>query len=210
MRRPAPARLLALSAALAAAVALGGCAASGGSTEPASSASDHGGAEHGGSTATATAGTANEADIAYAMGMAAHHEQAVEMSEIVLAHDGLDERVADLAERIRDAQGPEIAQMEAWLEAWGADTSDMAGHGDHGMAGMQSEEDLQAMRDADAGDAQVLFLKAMVEHHEGALDMAEAHLEEGADPDALALSEQVIATQRAEIDEMRALLDELA
>lgn len=144
MRRPAPARLLALSAALAAAVALGGCAATGGSTEPAS------------------------------------------------------------------AQGPEIAQLEAWLEAWGADTSAMADHGDHGMAGMQSEEDLQAIRDAEAGDAQVLFLEATIEHHEGALDMAEAHLEEGADPDALALSEQVIATQQAEIDEMRTLLDELA
>lgn len=196
--------LVPIAAALAVGLGLAGCSTGGtaaghGDHDVPPSASDGAGA----------GATWNESDVAYAMGMAVHHEQAVEMSELVLAHDGLDARVADLAERIRDAQGPEIEQMEQWLEAWGAG-GDMAGHGDHGMAGMQSEEDLAAIRDADADRAAVLFLEGMVEHHEGALEMAEAHLEAGADPAALALSEQVIATQQAEIDEMRTLLDELA
>ncbi|WAC66327.1 DUF305 domain-containing protein [Agrococcus sp. SL85] len=194
--------LVPLAAALAVGLGLAGCSTGG-------AAADHG--DHGmrPSAGDGAGATWNDADVAYATGMAAHHEQAVEMSELVLAHDGLDARVADLAERIRAAQGPEIAQMEQWLEAWGAD-GDMADHGDHGMAGMQSEEDLAAIRDADADRAAVLFLEGMALHHEGALEMAEAHLEAGADPAALALSEQVIATQRAEVDEMRALLDELA
>ncbi len=38
-----------------------------------------------------------------------------------------------LAEQIKAAQEPEIAQMEGWLEDWGAGSSDM-GSMDHGAA----------------------------------------------------------------------------
>lgn len=151
---------------------------------------------------------ANTADEMFAMMMIEHHQQAVEMSDIILAKDDVASDVADLAQRIKDAQGPEIDRMNSWLEAWGA--SDMSGM-DHGasMDGMLSEEDLQALEAADGPTASKLFLQQMIEHHEGAVKMAETQLSEGKNPDALELAQQIIDAQTMEIQEMRDLLDTL-
>ncbi|WP_234714477.1 DUF305 domain-containing protein, partial [Mycobacterium tuberculosis] len=53
--------------------------------------------------------------------MIPHHEQAIEMSDILLAKDGADPRVVELAEQIKAAQGPEIDKMLGWLEDWGVE-----------------------------------------------------------------------------------------
>ena len=50
------------------------------------------------------------------------------------------------------------------------------------------------------------FLTLMVAHHEGAIEMAGTEQAEGSDPDALALAEQVVTDQTAEIAEMQELL----
>jgi uncharacterized protein (DUF305 family) len=47
----------------------------------------------------------------------------------------------------------------------------------------------------------------MIAHHEGAVVMAEQVLKAGQQPDVAALAERVIAAQRAEVTEMKALLD---
>lgn len=156
----------------------------------------------------------NEADVDYAVGMIIHHEQAVEMSDIVLGKDDVHPEVTELAEDIKAAQGPEIAQMNAWLDEWGHEPDETGGHshGDHddhadmGHEGMMSEEDLAALEAADGPEASRLFLEQMIVHHEGAVAMAEQHLEEGQNQAALELSGNVIADQNAEIELMRELL----
>lgn len=139
------------------------------------------------------------------MMMIPHHEQAIEMSDIVLANDGLDPQIAELAEQIKNAQGPEIERMLGWLDDWGVqyDADTMAGM-DHGaMDGMMSAEDLTA---ADAAAAGGLFLEQMIMHHEGAVDMARAALKDGQNPEVLTLAQQVIDDQSAEIAVMQELL----
>ncbi|GMA32341.1 hypothetical protein GCM10025875_23330 [Litorihabitans aurantiacus] len=74
------------------------------------------------STATPTedrAGDHNDADVMFAQMMIPHHEQAVEMSDIVLADPSVMPEVSDLAQQIKDAQAPEIETMSAWLADWG-------------------------------------------------------------------------------------------
>jgi uncharacterized protein (DUF305 family) len=150
-------------------------------------------------------GEYNAADTMFASMMIPHHEQAVEMSDMLLAKDDVDERVAELAERIKAAQAPEIEQMEGWLDDWGmpsgAEMGDMR-HGD----GMMSEDDMAALEAATGNDASRLFLAQMIQHHEGAVDMAEAEIADGINPDAVALAETIVETQAAEITEMRDLL----
>ena len=51
------------------------------------------------------------------------------------------------------------------------------------------------------------FLGMMIEHHEGAVEMAQVEVEEGENPDAVALAKKIISDQEAEITHMRELLD---
>ncbi|MDX1884456.1 DUF305 domain-containing protein [Mycolicibacterium sp. 120270] len=95
----------------------------------------------------------NDADVMFAQGMIPHHQQAVEMSDMLLAKEGIDPQVVSLAEKIKAAQAPEIETMRGWLSDWGVapmppmssempsegEMPGMPGHdmsGDGGMPGM--------------------------------------------------------------------------
>jgi len=181
---------------------------------------DAGGAVTTGGSSTPAAGSGpiaseagvdfNDADVEFAQGMIAHHEQAIEMSEI--AQDPVraaSAEVTSLAARIEAAQDPEIDAMTGWLEAWGAplqmDSSD--GHDMSEMTGMMSVEDMEALNTTTGAEFDDMWLTMMIEHHEGAIEMATAIDDEGASPDVRTLSAAIVAAQQAEIDEMRELLD---
>ncbi|MGX1596193.1 DUF305 domain-containing protein [Dietzia maris] len=158
----------------------------------------------------------SEADVMFAQMMIPHHEQAIEMSDIILSKDDVPADVTSLAEEIKAAQGPEIAQLTDWLEQWGEPTQpegmDMDMGGDHDMSqmeGMLSEEDLQLLSDAPGPEAAELFLNQMIAHHEGAVAMAEDQVENGTYPPAVDLAQTIIDTQQQEIDTMQQMLDSM-
>lgn len=164
--------------------------------------------------ATAPAGSAatvelNEADVEFAQGMIVHHEQAIEMAEIALDPNvGAGAAVVDLATRVKAAQDPEVELMTGWLTAAGEsvamDTSD--GHDMSSMEGMMSVEDMDALAAMTGPDFDVMWLEMMIEHHKGAISQSETVKADGSNPDVLALADQIIAAQQAEIAEMEALL----
>ncbi len=145
----------------------------------------------------------NTADMQFTMMMIPHHEQAVEMADMILAKEGIDERVLTLAEQIKAAQGPEIELMESWLDDWGTPMGDMGGM-DHG--GMMSDTDMQALEDATGVEASRLFLEQMIVHHEGAIEMAQTEVDNGQNADVIALAEAIIASQTTEITTMEDIL----
>ncbi|ANE79266.1 DUF305 domain-containing protein [Mycobacterium adipatum] len=178
--------------------------------------------------ATGAQGTHNDADVAFAQGMIPHHEQAIEMSDMLIGKQGVDPAVVSLANRIKAAQGPEITQMRDWLQQWGVGLApggaDMPGHtmpghdmsGGDGMGdmpgmggghGMMSEADMAALQNAEGAAAGRLFLEQMIEHHEGAITMAEQEIGEGRFPAAIDMARNIVSSQQAEIEEMRALLN---
>ncbi len=151
----------------------------------------------------------SEADVMFAQMMIPHHEQAIEMSDIILSKDDVPADVTSLAEEIKAAQGPEIAQLTDWLEQWGEPTQpegmDMDMGGDHDMAqmeGMLSDEELQQLSDAPGPEAAELFLNQMIAHHEGAVAMAEDQVENGTYPPAVDLAQTIIDTMRQLLDPM--------
>jgi uncharacterized protein (DUF305 family) len=64
----------------------------------------------------------NQADVTFAQQMIPHHQQAIQMSDVIFAKQGIDPRVVDMANQIKVAQGPESEQMQGWLTQWGQPT----------------------------------------------------------------------------------------
>lgn len=161
-------------------------------------------------TAAADADAFNDADVEFAQGMIGHHEQAIEMADMALDPTvGASSEVQDLATRIKAAQDPEIELMTGWLTAWGEpvqmDTSE--GHDMSSMEGMMSAEDMDALGAATGTEFDTMWLEMMIEHHEGAIAMAETEQADGLSAEAIALTDAIITAQRGEIDEMQGLLD---
>jgi len=163
------------------------------------------------SSAEATADSAavfNADDVTFAQMMIPHHEQAVEMSDDLLAKDGVDQSVIDLATEIKAAQEPEITQLEDWLSAWGEDENSMSGMPGTGGGsdGMMSDDDMMALEDSSGTDATKLFLEQMIVHHESAVAMAQFELDDGENADAQAMAASIVKSQTAEIAVMADLL----
>lgn len=150
----------------------------------------------------------NDADVTFAQDMIPHHQQAVEMSQVADGRADSD-AVRDLASGIEAAQGPEIETMTAWLEEWDAEVPDssMEGMDESDMAGMMSSEDMSALEDASGAEFDQMWLTMMIEHHEGAIEMAETEQTDGENDDAVELAETIEETQAAEIEQMEQLLD---
>jgi uncharacterized protein (DUF305 family) len=155
----------------------------------------------------------NSIDVAFAQGMIPHHAQAVEMSELAATNTS-DPEVQALATEIIAAQGPEIALMTEWLTAWGAEVPDPGASMDENMelaggmmmSGMISDADLDRLRSARDAEFDRLYLELMIQHHEGAIEMAQQELDGGDSPEATALAQRIIDTQQAEITRMEQLL----
>jgi uncharacterized protein (DUF305 family) len=162
-------------------------------------------------TAPAAAEAHNDADVMFAQQMIPHHTQAIEMSDTLLAKQGIDPRVTELANQIKAAQGPEIQQMQGWMTQWGTPSMPpMSGHGDMpGMSGIMSEQDMTALKDAQGVDASKLFLTQMITHHKGAITMAQSEIKDGRYPPAVEMARAIVTTQQQEIDTMNGILGSL-
>ena len=170
-------------------------------------------------------------DYCYIEGMIPHHEQALELSSLVLGAPGVRERTRALAEFIVADQAAEIETMRSWQSAWrGAIPAGSAsgGHDGHGglkpaagavpsgcgdhphtqMKGMASIEQLAALDAAEAAAADRMFLELMIAHHEGALEMAESAVREGSNAYVRSSGKHVLVEQQREITAMSTLLAE--
>ena len=161
------------------------------------------------SSGSAAAVALNAADIEFAQGMIAHHEQAIEMAEIALDPGvGASPAVIDLATRIKGAQDPEVELMTGWLTAAGEPvTMDASeGHDMSSMEGMMTAEQMDSMAAMTGADFNQIWLQMMIAHHEGAVSQSQTVKANGSNADVLALADTIINAQQAEITEMQALL----
>ncbi|MGQ0843000.1 MAG: DUF305 domain-containing protein [Sporichthyaceae bacterium] len=191
---------------LTAALGLGSLAGCGGGEDTATSA------------APAADATFNIADVSFAQQMIPHHSQAVRMAALADTR-AKDPKVKKLAKEILSAQGPEIETMQGLLDTWqqpsapdmaGMDHSSMspeamAAMGTGSMPGMATDKDLSKLAAVKGAAFDKLFLALMLEHHRGALEMAETQRAEGKATEALALAEDIETAQAEEIARMEKL-----
>jgi uncharacterized protein (DUF305 family) len=171
-------------------------------------------ASDGDGTASATQADFNDADVTFVSGMVPHHSQAVEMADMILDKQP-SEPVRALAQRIKEAQSPEIEQLNGMLETFGEDPAS-GSHGGHGggsadgtmHAGMMTDEQMQQLMDASGVEAERMFLTMMVEHHRGAIEAAETEIAEGEHQPAIDLATKIRDDQTAEIAEIEQLLSQ--
>ncbi|ALV33069.1 DUF305 domain-containing protein [Streptomyces sp. CdTB01] len=193
----------------AAALVLAACSSDGGGHDMGSMNSDSSPS----ATASAKAGAHNDQDVSFAKEMIQHHRQAVSMADLA-ADRASSQDVKDLATKIKGAQDPEIKTMSGWLTSWGEEvpedmSSSMPGM-DHDMSssmpGMMSSDDMDKLEKASGTEFDKMFLEMMVEHHEGAVEMAKMQKADGKYGPATKLADDVITAQTAEIKEMNKML----
>ncbi|GAA2417128.1 DUF305 domain-containing protein [Nonomuraea africana] len=148
----------------------------------------------------------NEADVTFAQNMIPHHQQAVEMADLAETR-AADAEVKKLAAKIKAAQDPEIQTLEGWLEAW--DKPMPSGGMHHGMPGMMSAEDMKKLEAAQGAAFDRQFLRMMIAHHEGAIEMAKTEQAKGANDGVKVFAKTIESSQQAEVEQMRKLLDRL-
>jgi uncharacterized protein (DUF305 family) len=158
-----------------------------------------------------------EADVEFVQGMIHHHAQALWMTGLVPKRD-TSEGLKQLALRMDLSQQAEIEQMRTWLQVRGEPAPELHrihGHA-HGvglrpMPGMLDREQVQQLRSAQGRDFERLFLRFMIQHHRGAVQMVEElyAADGGTEPEVDALARHIDSDQLIEIGRMERLLAEL-
>lgn len=162
----------------------------------------------------------DSADVGFARDMRTHHTQAVEMAELLRDRTS-DQDLRVVAADITLTQQAQIGQMRGWLDAWGypptstdppmgwtregADGNGDEGS-DHEMPGMANDDEIAALTEARDENAEVLFLRLMVRHHEGGVQMALRATELVDQPEVQALARTIYESQLAEIRYLTGLL----
>jgi uncharacterized protein (DUF305 family) len=146
--------------------------------------------------------------------MIVHHSQAVQMAEII-RDKTQSEDITLLAADISLTQQGQIGIMQGWLQVWGLPITSsepaMAwmGHPTDGlMPGMAAPEEISRLSQLPPDRADVLFLRLMIAHHEAAIPMAQAVLKHTDEPEVRELARAIENSQKAEIKNLKATVDE--
>jgi uncharacterized protein (DUF305 family) len=159
---------------------------------------------------TASSGSSadfNDEDVHFLQMMIPHHEQAIEMSDIALDPTiGASDVVKGLATQIKGAQDPEITQMNKWLTDLGKTEMDSSMDMTGKMDGMLTADQLMNLGTLRGAEFDNAWIKAMIGHHEGAIEMATVVIADGSNSQVRVLAEAIIIGQQKEISTLKALL----
>jgi uncharacterized protein (DUF305 family) len=146
----------------------------------------------------------NADDVAFATDMITHHRQAMEMSALV-PDRSTDPDLITLASDISAVQGPEFEMTKVLLVQWKENPDTNTGQGGRGeaMKGMVDDATMARLESLSGPEFDTLWLQSMIEHHRGAIEMAQAEIAYGANVDAVGMAKQIVDTQETQIGRMQ-------
>lgn len=145
-----------------------------------------------------------EFDQAFIDAVVPHHRQAIEMAQA--AKDaGLDEpELVEIADAIITTQQTEIDQMLEWRKQWfGSEELDPNAAEVLGVSMEDMGMAVDASTFATTEDVNAHFANLMMDHHNGAIAMAEMALERASRPEIVDVAEQIIEAQQQELQTMQ-------
>jgi uncharacterized protein (DUF305 family) len=154
----------------------------------------------------------NQVDVGFLQDMMTHHEQAIQMSVIAMSR-GSDPAVRQEALDILLAQRGEYVQMADKLESWGVDVESADGTvmgwmgmpmAPEQMPGLASVEEMANLKTLKGTEADIEFLRLMIDHHAGGVEMAKAASSGANVAFVKVLADGMAALQAVEIAEMQA------
>ncbi len=138
--------------------------------------------------------TKTETDKSFINDMIEHHMGAISMAKEAQEKSQRDE-IKQLSNNIIAAQEKEITMLYDWKKNWYNDTDKVEIQGGHGASMMQD------LGNADE-EFDLRFINAMVDHHQGAIDMANNILKTTQRAEIKTLAQNIIADQSKEISQM--------
>ncbi len=150
----------------------------------------------------------NEVDVGFMQDMGYHHDQAVQMSLLLLAKDDMPRDLRGFAQEIIMDQRFEQGVFNAILDRFGhpAEPGDevmgwmgMEPMPRDSMEGLATDEQMAQLRDAEGPDAQALWIALMSEHHLGGLHMADWEARHGQDATVVNVARSMVRSQRSEV-----------
>lgn len=152
-----------------------------------------------------------KADVEFMQGMIAHHAQAIVMSRMAESH-GANPQVLKLSTKIDQSQVPEIRIMQIWLQSNNQFAPDTSSWHHVMMSGMLTTAQLTQLDAAKGVDFDRAYLRLMIQHHAGALQMVDDLFnapDAGQEVNVNTFANDVATTQTTEIGIMERLYKEL-
>lgn len=150
--------------------------------------------------------THNLADVVFATHMIPHHQQGADLAAMVPAHTGNPDLIK-LASGITSTQESEIKMLAGMVTQWSAQPdADTRGPAETAMTGMVDSATLTKLGSLNGPDFDKLWLRSMISHHQGAIDMANTEAKNGKDPDAIAMAKKMAGVQQGEVNQMVKML----
>ena len=158
-------------------------------------------ADHGHAMESSPGAESAPLELQFLDSMIAHHKGAVDMAMLAETRASRAE-IKELAANIINDQEREMARMSEWRDQWFGEKPDAINMKFPGMAAGMGGMDMKRLESKAGTDFDVEFIRQMIPHHEGAIEMAKA-IRSAARPELKLLGDDIIAAQEAEIRQMR-------
>jgi uncharacterized protein (DUF305 family) len=159
---------------------------------------------------------ADSVDAGFARDMATHHDQAVQMAQVV-RDNSTDPAMRLLAFDVETGQLAQIGQMRGWLDAWGQTGQSQIPQMswmDHTiepgqlMPGMATTSELAKLKSLRGRAMDVYFLQLMIRHHEGGVEMAQYGAAHAGKSYVRTMASAIVTAQQNEVVTMEQMLRE--